>query len=218
MRDKFYFCFVRGARFLSDGHSEPPGEKWEQAMPLHQLKAITGTRIRPCNDGDVAAVCAIYGHHVLHGRGSFELDPPDEAEMARRFADLRDRGMPCLVAEQDGEVVGYAYAAAFRPRPAYRHTVEDTVYVRADRAHRGIGRALLSALIEECIRLGFRQMIAVIGDSANDGSVRLHAALGFHPAGVLRGIGFKHGRWLDVVQMQRPLGDGDGALPTAAAG
>lgn len=169
--------------------------------------------IRPGGDGDMAMVRDIYAHHVLHGTASFEIEPPDEAEIRRRMAHVLRLGMPYLVADLAGEVVGYAYAGPYRERPAYRWTVENSVYVRAGREGRGIGRMLLQALIRDCEARGFRQMIAVIGDGAA-ASVALHAALGFRTIGILRSVGFKFGRWMDVVQMQRALGQGDGTVPS----
>jgi phosphinothricin acetyltransferase len=183
--------------------------------------------IRPCEDRDVAAVHAIYAHHVTHGLASFEIEPPSREEMGRRRLAIVEAGLPYLVAEErDGDggdggdraVVGYAYAGLFRPRPAYRNTVENSVYVRADRARQGIGRMLLEALIAECEAQGYRQMIAVIGDSGNSGSIGLHESLGFRMVGTLRSVGFKFGRWVDVVQMQRELGTGDRALPAPLLG
>jgi phosphinothricin acetyltransferase len=169
--------------------------------------------IRPSRDEDIPAIAGIYAHAVVHGTASFELDPPDEAEMARRRAALLDGGFPHLVAEIDGAVAGFAYAGPYRPRPAYRFTVEDTVYVAPDRHRTGVGRALLSGLIGTCEASGFRQMVAVIGDSASRGSIGLHAALGFRRAGLLEAVGWKHGRWRDVVLMQRVLGEGADAPP-----
>lgn len=165
--------------------------------------------IRPCTGDDIPAVTAIYRHAVATGTASFEIDPPDEAEMLRRFEALRAGHHPYLVAEQAGEIAGYAYAGAYRARPAYRGTVENSVYVAPDRQGRGIGRALLAGVIEAATAGGFRQMVAVIGDSGNAASVGLHAALGFEPVGTLRSVGWKHGRWLDTVLMQRALGPGD---------
>jgi phosphinothricin acetyltransferase len=162
--------------------------------------------VRPSIEADISAITAIYAHAVGHGTASFEVEPPDEAEMARRRQAVLAGGYPYLVAEIDGTLAGYAYAGAYRPRPAYRFTVEDSIYVAPDRQGSGVGRALLVALIEACEALGFRQMVAVIGDSASQGSIRLHESLGFRPVGVLEAIGFKHGRWLDVVLMQRALG------------
>jgi phosphinothricin acetyltransferase len=162
--------------------------------------------VRPSIEADISAITAIYAHAVGHGTASFEVEPPDEAEMARRRQAVLAGGYPYLVAEIDGTLAGYAYAGAYRPRPAYRFTVEDSIYVALDRQGSGVGRALLVALIEACEALGFRQMVAVIGDSASQGSIRLHESLGFRPVGVLEAIGFKHGRWLDVVLMQRALG------------
>jgi len=175
-----------------------------------------GLTIRPAEDGDVPAIQAIYAHHVLHGIASFEEEPPDQAEIARRMADVRARGLPYLVAEDrpgSGAILGYAYAGTYRARPAYRFTLEDSVYVLPGKGGKGIGSALLGELIDRCAALGYRQMIAVIGDSANHGSIRLHARHGFREVGVLHSVGFKHGRWVDSVYMQRPLGSGDGTLP-----
>jgi L-amino acid N-acyltransferase YncA len=167
--------------------------------------------IRPCAASDIPAIAAIYRHAVETGTASFEIEPPDDAEMERRREVLLAGNYPYLVAEHDGVLVGYAYAGLYRARPAYRSTVENSVYVREGEHGRGIGRALLSALIDDASAHGFRQMIAVIGDSANRPSLRLHAALGFEPVGTLRSVGWKHGRWLDTVLMQRALGPGDGA-------
>jgi phosphinothricin acetyltransferase len=165
--------------------------------------------IRPVTTADLPAVRAIYADAVLTGCASFEIDPPDAAEMASRLAKIRDAGLPWFVAEIDGRVLGYAYAGVYRPRPAYRFTVENSVYFDPTAKGRGLGRALLAALIEATTALGYRQMLAVIGDSANAASIGLHTALGFEPAGVFRSVGWKHGRWLDSVLMQRALGDGD---------
>lgn len=171
--------------------------------------------IRASRDDDVAAIAAIYAHHVRHGTGSFELEAPSVDEMQRRRGDVVGKGLPWLVAESDGRVVGYAYANHFRPRPAYRFTLEDSIYVHPEAAGRGIGRLLLAELLARCETLGARQMLAVIGDSANEGSIRLHRALGFEPSGVIRAAGWKFDDWRDVVLMQRPLGLGSSA---AAAG
>ena len=169
--------------------------------------------IRPSTDADIAAITAIYAHHVLHGSGSFEEVPPDSDEMQRRRAVLLEKDLPYLVAELEGQVVGYAYAGLYRPRVAYRFTLEDSIYVAADAPRRGIGRALLSDLLARCAALGYRQMVAVIGDTGNTGSIALHAALGFRVVGTLPSVGFKFGRWIDSVFMQRPLGPGDSLLP-----
>ncbi len=170
--------------------------------------------IRPSRDSDLTAVTAIYRPAVLHGTASFELEPPDEAEMARRRRALLEGGYPYLVAERDGAVVGYAYAGAYRTRPAYRSTVEDSVYVAPAAQGTGVGRTLLAALVAECESRDFRLMVAVIGDAASQGSIALHAALGFRPVGVIEGVGHKHGRWLATVLMQRALGPGTSAPPT----
>jgi L-amino acid N-acyltransferase YncA len=169
---------------------------------------MSESSIRPAEPNDLAAITRIYAHAVRHGTASFEIDPPDRDEMARRFEELRGGGFPYLVAEAAGSVEGYAYAGPYRARPAYRFTVEDSIYVAADSRRRGIGRALLDRLIEEAEQRGFRQMIAVIGDSDQPASVGLHAAAGFRTIGTLAAVGFKFDRWLDSVLMQRPLGKG----------
>jgi L-amino acid N-acyltransferase YncA len=169
--------------------------------------------IRAATPADAPAIAAIYGHHVLHGLGTFEEEPPSAAEMGARLAAVRDAGLPYLVAVLEGRVVGFAYAAPFRPRAAYRHTVEDSIYIAPEAVGRGVGRALLNAVIDACERLGKRQMVAVIGDSGNVASLGLHAALGFTHKGVGRSLGFKHGRWVDIVWMQRALNDGDASAP-----
>lgn len=164
--------------------------------------------IRAARTEDIPAITAIYAHHVLNGAASFEEVPPDAAEMSRRRQAVLARGLPYLVAEEEGAVQGYAYAGPYRLRTAYRFTVEDSIYVAPGRAGRGIGRALLTRVIEACTEAGMRQMIAVIGDSGNVGSLRLHDSLGFEPVGVLKASGFKFGRWVDSVLMQRALGEG----------
>jgi phosphinothricin acetyltransferase len=169
--------------------------------------------IRPATADDIPPITRIYEDAVLHGTASFEIEPPDEAEMARRQRALLDGGYPYLVAERDGVVLGYAYAGPYRPRPAYRFSVENSIYI-ARRVHRqGIGRALLVRLILEAESRGFRQMIAVIGDSAQAPSIELHRALGFRLIGTIEAVGFKHGRWLNTVLMQRPLGLGATTAP-----
>jgi len=169
--------------------------------------------LRAADRSDVAAIAGIYGHHVLHGLASFELDAPSPDEMLRRFEAITAAGYPYFVATEGDRVLGYAYASAFRTRPAYRYTVEDSVYIDPAAAGRGIGRRLLLALIEACTQAQFRQMIAVIGDSANHASIGLHRACGFDRMNVFVATGFKHGRWVDTVFMQRALGDGDSSLP-----
>jgi L-amino acid N-acyltransferase YncA len=171
--------------------------------------------IRDSLPADVPAITAIYGHSVLHDNASFELEPPDAAEIARRRDALLQAGFPHLVAEDAaGQVVGYCSAGTYRSRPGYRFTVENSVYVAPDCQGQGIGRALLPRLIDRCEQSGFRLMVAVIGDSANHASIRLHASCGFRHAGVLPNIGWKHGRWLDSVLMVRPLGLGASKPPT----
>jgi phosphinothricin acetyltransferase len=174
--------------------------------------------VRSAADADLPAVQAIYAHHVLHGSASFETVPPDLAEMARRHAEITGRGMPYLVAEVGGEILGYAYAGPYRPRAAYRFTLEDSVYVAEGAAGRGVGRRLLDRLIADATALGYRQMLAVIGDSGNLGSIVLHQRAGFTHLGTLQSVGFKFGRWLDVVLMQRALGTGDTEVPEAPPG
>ena len=178
--------------------------------------AATRPILRQGEESDIPAIQAIYAHHVLHGLASFELEPPDQAEMLRRRSDVLARGLPYLVAEDQpgsGAILGFAYAAPYRNRPAYHWTLEDSVYVLPGEGGRGIGSALLGAVVERCTALGYRQMIAVIGNSANEGSIRLHARHGFRHCGTLKAVGFKHGRWLDTVFMQLPLGAGDDTPP-----
>jgi L-amino acid N-acyltransferase YncA len=172
--------------------------------------------LRPAEEGDLPAIAAIYGESVLTGTASYELEPPSTVEMARRWQELVANGFPYFVAVADGAVLGYAYAGPYRPRPAYRFSVEDSIYIAPDAQRRGVGRALLTLLIERCEASGFRQMIAVIGGGTeNPASVRLHEGLGFRRIGVIEGSGFKHGRWLDTILMQRALGPGKTSLPDA---
>ncbi len=183
------------------------------AMQTHAMTAEDAILIRACRPEDIPAITAIYREAVLHGSASFELEPPDEAEMTRRREALVAGGHAYLVAERAGGLVGYAYEGPYRPRPAYRFTVENSVYVDEAARGAGIGRRLLDALIAAATAAGFRQMIAVIGDSANLASVRLHETAGFVPVGTYRSVGWKHGRWLDTVLMQRPLGKSDSTAP-----
>jgi phosphinothricin acetyltransferase len=178
---------------------------------------MTDTTIRPSCDDDMGVLTEIYRHHVLHGTASFETEAPDLAEMTRRRAELVGRGMPHLVLERGGAIRGYAYAGPYRPRAAYRDTVENSVYLAPDAIGLGFGRLLLEALIVACTELGLRQMVAVVGDSDNLPSIRLHERLGFRRVGTLQAVGFKHGRWLDTVLLQRALGCGDTTLPDARA-
>lgn len=170
--------------------------------------------IRTATPADIPAIAAIYDEAALNGIATFELEPPGEAEMERRRRTLTDGGFPYLAAEEAGIVVGYAYAGPYRERRAYRNTLEDSVYLAAAARGRGIGSALLGELLRQSEALGFRQMIAVIGDSANAGSIRLHARLGFAMVGTFHAVGWKHGRWLDTVLMQIALGAGDREAPT----
>ena len=164
--------------------------------------------VRDARDDDMGAVQAIYAHHVLHGTASFEEDPPPLAEMQRRRGDVLARGLPYLVAEIDGRVAGYSYATPYRARSAYRFSIENSVYVDHARQRLGVGRALLTELIARCERGDWRQMIAIIGDSAQAASIGLHASVGFRHVGTLQSVGTKFGRWLDTVLMQRALGQG----------
>jgi phosphinothricin acetyltransferase len=170
-------------------------------------------RLRPCQTADLPALTALYAHHVRHGTGTFELEPPGEAEMAGRHADIVGKGLPWLVAEDDGGLLGYAFANHFRPRRAYRFCVEDSVYLAPSALGRGIGRLLLAELVARCEAAGARQMLAVIGDADNAGSIGVHRALGFEHTGVLKAAGWKFDRWLDVVLMQRALGTGADTVP-----
>ncbi|MCO6414906.1 N-acetyltransferase family protein [Siccirubricoccus sp. KC 17139] len=174
--------------------------------------------LRDSMEADLPAITRIYGHWVLHGLASFELDPPSQAEMAKRRAAVLEGGYPHIVAtDREGTVLGYAYASAYRTRPAYRFTCEDSIYVAPEAGRRGIGQALLPLLVERCAAAGFRLMVAVIGDSGNAGSIGLHARCGFARVGTLPAIGWKHGRWVDSVLMSRPLGEGATTPPPPGA-
>jgi L-amino acid N-acyltransferase YncA len=174
---------------------------------------VKGVELRSCIPSDIAALTAIYAHAVIHGTASFELTAPDAEEMRRRQESLVSQGYPYIVAASGSEVLGYAYAGPYRPRPAYGNTVENSVYVHPDARRRGIGLALLQQLVAETELRGFRQMIAVIGDAGNRGSIRLHECVGFTHVGTLQAVGWKHGKWLDVVIMQRALGLGSTQAP-----
>lgn len=169
--------------------------------------------IRHSRDEDLAAITAIYRHHVLTGTGTFEIDPPSEADMASRRADVLTKKLPFLVVEDRGCVLGFAYCNWFKPRPAYRFSAEDSIYMAPDAHGQGWGRALLSELCTQAERAGVRQFLAVIGDSANAGSIGVHASVGFRHVGVLQACGWKFERWLDVVMMEKPLGFGDSTAP-----
>jgi phosphinothricin acetyltransferase len=174
--------------------------------------------VRPAAAQDLPAIQSIYAHHVLNGLASFEEEAPPLEEMRRRYEDVTRQGLPYLVAEstgekQAGEVLGYGYCTLYRTRSAYRHTLEDSIYVKQGKQGKGVGKAVLAELISRCAALNYRQIIAVIGDSANAASIAVHASLGFVRAGNLRSTGFKFGRWVDSVLMQLPLGQGDGTKP-----
>ncbi len=198
---------LAAVRDLSDHHLADIGlTRWE-ALNMHVLDTA-GIAVRDARDEDMAEIADIYGHHVLRGSASFEEVPPPVDEMRRRRDTVVETGLPWLAAERDGRVVGYAYAGPYRPRAAYRHTVENSVYVRSGLAGQGIGSQLLGRLIRRCEAGPWRQMVAVIGDSANAGSIALHQRHGFRAVGTLEAVGFKHGTWVDSVLMQRPLGPG----------
>jgi L-amino acid N-acyltransferase YncA len=173
--------------------------------------------IRPSRDEDLDAITRIYGHHVLHGTGTFETTPPSVADMTGRRADVLGKGLPWLVAEDDGQVVGFAYGNWFKPRPAYRFSVEDSIYMDPAAHRKGLGRALLAELLAVLERTGTRKVMAVIGDSDNAGSIGVHRALGFEMVGVVQSCGWKFDRWLDIVMMQKTLGAGDSTPPNVAA-
>lgn len=165
--------------------------------------------IRPSRDEDIASITAIYAHHVLNGTGTFEIDPPSVADMTGRRADVLSKGLPYIVAEDAGQVIGYAYCTWFKPRPAYRFSAEDSIYLAPGVHGKGIGRALLAELAAQAERVGIRKLIAVIGDSSNAGSVGVHRSLGFEHVGILKSCGWKFDQWLDVVLMEKALGPGD---------
>ena len=169
--------------------------------------------LRDATPEDLPAITAIYAHHVLTGTGTLETEPPGPEAMARRLAEVQRAGWCWLVAEEQGEVVGFAYFRALRPEPAYRHAAEDSIYVRQDVHGQGLGKSLVAALLERAEAAGFRQIFAIIGDAENVGSIGLHLSLGFRQVGIMRSAGLKFGRWLDVVTMQRSLGAGDRGLP-----
>ena len=169
--------------------------------------------IRPSRDSDMAALTAVYAHHVLHGTGTFETEPPGVPEMSARRADVLSKGLPYLVAELDGELAGFAYGNWFKPRPAYRYSVEDSIYLAPGLQRQGVGRALLAELLARFEAVGIRKVMAIVGDSANAGSVGLHLALGFSKVGVIEDCGWKLGAWRDIVLMQKTLGDGSATPP-----
>jgi phosphinothricin acetyltransferase len=174
------------------------------------------TAIRPSTEADLPAITAIYAHHVQHGTGTFETTPPTLEDMTGRRADVLAKGLPWLVAEQDGRVLGYAYCQWFKPRPAYRYSAEDSIYLHPEAAGQGLGKQLLAALEQQAVAAGVRKLIAVIGDSANAGSVGVHRACGFRQVGVIASCGWKFGRWLDIVLMDKAIGEADGSAPGPA--
>ncbi len=181
------------------------------------MTAASSLVIRPSTAADLPAITAVYAWNVANGTGTFELEAPDSAEMARRRDDVLSKGLPWLVAERAGRVLGYAYANHFRPRRAYRFCLEDSIYLADEARGQGVGRLLLAELLARCEAAGARQMLAVIGDSANAGSIGVHRTLGFEHTGILRAAGWKFGRWLDVVLMQKALGRGDASEPVDRA-
>jgi L-amino acid N-acyltransferase YncA len=188
------------------------------AFLVQSRDRMTKPTIRPATPADVPTITAIYRPAVLQGTASFELEPPDESEMLRRFNAIVEGGYPYFVAELDGRVAGYAYASAYRARPGYRFTVEDSIYIAPDAQGKGLGRLLLPAVIDAATARGSRLMIAVIGDSANFGSITLHRRAGFTFSGIIHSVGYKFGRWLDSVIMQLPLGEGDTTTPVERTG
>ena len=170
-------------------------------------------KIRPAIDADIGAITTIYAHHVLHGTGTFETTPPNEEDMAGRRRDVLAKGLPYLVVEDAGGVLGFAYCNWFKPRPAYRFSAEDSIYLAPDAQGLGLGRLLLTELMAQAERAGVRKLIAVIGDSASNGSIELHKACGFTHVGILSACGWKFDRWLDVVMMERSIGLGSSAAP-----
>jgi L-amino acid N-acyltransferase YncA len=173
--------------------------------------------LRPSTDQDVAAITAIYAHHVTHGTGTFETTPPTESDMAARRQDVLAKGLPYLVAEQDGRVLGYAYCQWFKPRPAYRFSAEDSIYLDPKAAGQRIGNKLLVELVRQAEAAGIRKLIAVIGDSGNAASIGVHRAIGFRHVGTIESCGWKFGRWLDIVLMEKSLGEGSRTAPEAAS-
>ena len=173
--------------------------------------------IRPSSDADLPAITAIYAHHVLHGTGSFETEPPSVADMTARRADVLSKGLPYLVVEQDGKIAGFAYGNWFKPRPAYRYSVEDSIYMAPELQGKGLGRALLAELMARFEAVGIRKVMAIVGDSANTGSVGIHLALGFTQVGIVDSCGWKFGAWRDIVIMQKTLGLGDTQPPDEPA-
>ena len=172
--------------------------------------------IRPSRDEDIPAITAIYAHHVRHGTGTFETEPPNEANMTARRADVLSKGLPYLVAEHDGKVAGFAYGNWFKPRPAYRYSVEDSIYLAPDLQRKGLGRALMAELLAQFEAVGIRKVMAIIGDSANAGSVGIHQTFGFTQVGIVESCGWKLGAWRDIVIMQKTLGVGDTQPPLAS--
>ena len=189
-----------------------PASDTLKSLPLYN-GSPTLTLIRPSRDEDIAAIALIYRHHVLTGTGTFEIDPPTEADMTSRRADVLAKGLPFLVVEEDGQLMGFAYCNWFKPRPAYRFSAEDSIYLAPNAHRKGLGKALLAELCARAERAGVRKFLAVIGDSANAASIGLHTSLGFSHVGVLRSCGWKFDRWLDVVMMEKPLGAGDSTAP-----
>ena len=171
------------------------------------------TTIRSSQDQDMAAITAIYAHHVLHGTGTFEVDPPTQEDMSSRRGDVLSKNLPYLVAVEDGHVVGFAYCNWFKPRPAYRFSAEDSIYIRPDAQGKGLGRALLAELSAQAEKVGVRKLIAVIGDSANTGSIGLHLSVGFQHVGVIKSCGWKFNQWRDIVMMEKTIGLGDSCPP-----
>jgi phosphinothricin acetyltransferase len=198
------------ARALSCFGAEQSGHNQFKAIPLEQHMM----NIRPSTEDDLAAITRIYGHHVLHGTGTFETTPPSQHDMQTRRADVLSKNLPWLVAEENGQVLGFAYGNWFKPRPAYRFSVEDSIYLAPEAAGKGLGKTLLAQLLTTLEERGIRKVMAVIGDSANAGSIGVHRSLGFSQVGVVAACGWKFGRWLDIVLMEKSLGSGASTPPT----
>ena len=184
---------------------------FESKLKLRSLSSMS--LIRPSRSEDIPAITAIYAHHVLHGTGTFETEAPGVNDMTARRSDVLSKGLPYLVAEQDGKIVGFAYGNWFKPRPAYRYSVEDSIYLAPDLHRKGLGRALLAELLARCEAVGIRKVMAIVGDSANAGSVGVHLALGFTQVGLIEACGWKFGAWRDIVIMQKTLGAGNTEPP-----
>ncbi len=201
-------CRTTLSRFAKNQLNPPPSTHESNLELLTNMPLI-----RPSRDEDIPAITAIYAHHVLHGTGTFETEPPNVADMAMRRADVLSKGLPYLVAEQGRKIAGFAYGNWFKPRPAYRYSVEDSIYLAPDLHRKGLGRALLAELLARCEAVGIRKVMAIVGDSTNAGSVGVHRAVGFTQVGTINSCGWKFGAWRDIVIMEKTLGLGDTQPP-----